>query len=405
MNINDEVIVNILNLDDYGRGVAHTENYTIFVPNALANETVKIRITNLKSHLAEGEVVEYVSRSLNRIEPDCPFFNECGGCSLRHMSYEDTLKFKKDKVRHAIYKFAHLNEDLVQDIISGDSLYYRNKVEFQVNGKIGFYKKKSNKVVPVDECKLADTRINDVLKLIKHPEVLNSLTIKASKYTNDLMIIATGSLDAGDLKALQSVATSVYLNDKNIFGNDIIYEKIGDFVYTISPSSFFQVNTDMALKLYNGIKEKLEPNKNDKVFDLYCGTGTIGIYIANDVKEIRGIEINDDSIKDAKENAAINNISNISFITASVNRQIIKEEFKANKIIVDPPRTGLDANTIEYLNGSKAERIIYVSCDPITLSRDINLLKEYKVESITPYDMFPYSYHVESVVVLKLKNN
>jgi 23S rRNA (uracil1939-C5)-methyltransferase len=122
-------------------------------------------------------------------------------------------------------------------------------------------------------------------------------------------------------------------------------------------------------------------------------------------KRVRGIEINDDSIKDAKENAAINNISNISFITASVNRQLIKEEFKANKIIVDPPRTGLDANTIEYLNGSKAERIIYVSCDPITLSRDINLLKEYIVESITPYDMFPYSYHVESVVVLKLKNN
>ena len=404
MNINDEITVSILNLDDYGRGVAHIENYTIFVPNALANETVKIRITNLKSHLAEGEVVEYVSRSLKRLEPDCPFFNECGGCSLRHMSYEDSLKFKKDKVRHAIYKFAHLDEDLVQDIISDENMYYRNKVEFQVNGKIGFYKKKSNKVVPIEECKLADTRINDILKAIKHPEGLNSLTIKASKYTNDLMVIATGAIDPEDLKTLKSLATSIYLNDKDIFGNDVIYEKLGDFVYTISPSSFFQVNTDMALKLYNGIKEKLEPKKDDKVFDLYCGTGTIGIYIANNVKEVRGIEINADSIKDAIENASINNVENISFITGSVNKQLMKEEFKANKIIVDPPRTGLDADTIEYLNKAKAERIIYVSCDPITLSRDINLLKEYKVESITPYDMFPYSYHIESVAVLKLKN-
>ena len=403
MNINDELVVNILNLDDYGRGVAHALNYTIFVPNAITNETVKIKITNLRSHLAEGEVIEFISRSLNRISPDCPFFNECGGCSLRHISYEDSLKFKKDKVRHAIYKFAHLNEDLVNDLIYGDNMYYRNKIEFQVNGKLGFYKKKSNKIVAVDECKLADKRINEVLKLIDHPETLNSLTIKAPKYTNDLMIIATGNIDPADLKQLKTIATSIYLNDKNIYGNDIVYEKLGEYVYTISPSSFFQVNTDMALKLYQDIKAKLDPKKDDMVFDLYCGTGTIGIFIANSVKEVRGIEINEEAIKDANENAKINNITNISFVKSSVNKQLLKETFKANKIIVDPPRLGLDASTIEYLNKAKVSKIIYVSCDPITLSRDINLLTEYSIKSITPYDMFPFSYHVESLCVLELK--
>lgn len=416
MNINDIYRLKIERLDDQGRGIGRIFEKTIFVSNALIDEIVDVKIINIKKKFLEGEVVKYIKISDKRIKPLCNFFAFCGGCDLMHLNYDEQLKYKQDKVKRIVNKFSNFNPNIVTDIIcSKDNLYYRNKITLHINNGIGLYKRKSNDIIKIDECLITDKRINNIIKLISSYisiENINEIIIRAAKNTDDLMIVFDGDkIDKEKIiELLKDKATSIMLKkDKNyflVYGKDYIIEKIGDYKFMISADSFFQVNTNQALVLYNKVLEYAELSKDDYLLDLYCGTGTISLYLSRYVRKVLGIEINEYAIKNALKNKEINNIDNVEFIRSDVSKLVNSIDFKPTVIVVDPPRSGLDKVTINYILNSNAKKVIYVSCDPITLIRDLSLFSEkYEIMKITPVDMFPNTHHVECVCLLKLRNN
>ena len=413
MELNEIKEVTITGIDHYGRGIGKIDGCVIFIPNTLVDEKVKVKITTVKKDYLEGEVIDFLNISEKRITPKCPYFYECGGCDLMHMDYQEQLLFKETKVKEIMQKFAGIDNNLVKEIISSDDLFnYRNKIAFQVKkGKIGFCKKKSYDLVDIDNCLISDEKMNKILKLIKEKIGLygiEQVIIRSCKNTDDLMIILDINRPIDEekiIKTLSDIASSIIKKIRNkytvIVGNDYIIEKLGDLSFIISPSSFFQVNTKQTVKLYNKVLEYAKLTGKEKVLDLYCGTGTIGLYLSRYCKEVLGVEINKNAIKDAFKNKELNNIKNIDFKCGDVSNIIDSINFKPDIIVVDPPRSGLDQYTINQLIKINPEKIIYVSCDPITLARDLNLLKEhYEIKEITPVDMFVNTYHVENVVLL-----
>lgn len=408
MKCGDNLIVEIIGLDHFGRGIAKIDDKIIFVGNALPKEKVKIIVDKVKKNIVEASVLEYLETSSNRIEPVCPYFYECGGCDLMHLDYLHQLEYKENKVKEIMHKFAGIDNARIKNIMYSENAGYRNKATFKVDNGIGFYKKSSNDVVKIDSCYISNEKINKIIGLLHHTDKIKEIIIRASKYTNDCMLIIDGKLDDCDLNRVKEFVTSIYIKDgkslKNIYGNDSLYEKLGDYVFKILPSAFFQVNTKCAEKMYDKVKEYLDLTKDDIVLDLYCGTGSIGIYISDTPKKVLGIEINDDAIKSARENAVINNVKNIEFICSPVEKIINNIDINPNKIVVDPPRAGLDKKTIEYLNKVKVDTLVYVSCDSVTLARDLKSLDAYEVKEITPFDMFSNTYHVECVTLLQKKS-
>lgn len=399
-----EKVVKIEKLDNFGRGIAYLDDKIVFVKDALVGEEVSIEITNIKKKYMEANVLRYISKSPIRIDAICPYFNKCGGCDLLHMSYDNQTIYKYNKVKDIMLKYANLA--CVENILFSDKvLYYRNKVTFKVEGIVGLYQKKSYNIIPIDKCYLIDNRINDYLKLIKTIDLIgvNEIVIRTS-FKETMIIFKCDKMVNIDTSIFDcNIIMEVDNKEIVLKGKDYIIEKLGNKDYKISPSSFFQVNSSQALKLYDLVKKELDGNVNDNVLDLYCGTGTIGIYVADNVKEVMGIEINRDAIKDATQNATMNNITNASFIAGDVETSLKKVGFKPTKIIVDPPRAGLDNKVINDILEMGAEKVIYVSCDPVTLARDLKLLSsKYEVKKIIPVDMFPNTYHVECVSVLEL---
>lgn len=391
--------VKIDRLDHQGRGIASLDKVT-FIPNTLPGEIVDIEITTSKSKYNIGKVNRYISESNSRIKPICPYYNVCGGCELMHLSYENELKYKEDKIKNIMSRYAGL--DNVSSIVGCNTeLSYRNKVTFKVDKKISLSKKESHELVNVDKCLLISDRMNSYISILNKMDLtgINEVIIRES---DEILIIfmCSENIDI-DTSLLDCNVVKYYKKYETLKGNNYIIDKIGDLSYKISPSSFFQVNKYQVKNLYDLVLNNLDLNKNDKVLDLYCGTGTIGLYVAKYSNEVLGIEINEDAIKDADYNKELNNIHNISFI-AGDSKIIHNIKFNPNKIIVDPPRAGLDKKVIDDILNINPERIVYVSCDPITLARDLNILKEkYTVEKIIPVDMFPRTYHVETVCVLE----
>ena len=390
-------------LDHQGRGISLLDKVT-FIPNTLPGELVDIDITTSKSKYNIGKVKKYIKTSKDRIEPLCPYYNICGGCELMHLSYENELKYKESKIKDIMNRYAKL--DNVSNIVGCDEeLNYRNKVTFKVDKKISLSKKESHELVNIDKCLLISDRMNSYINKLNKMDLSNVNEVIIRESIDDIMIIFMCNEDISIDTSLLDCNVVKYYNKYEILkGNNYIVDKIGNLSYKISPSSFFQVNRYQVKKLYDLVLENIKPNKNDKVLDLYCGTGTIGLYVSNYVDEVLGIEINEEAIKDANYNKELNNIHNISFI-AGDSKIIHNIKFNPNKIIVDPPRAGLDKKVIDDILNINPERIVYVSCDPITLARDLNILKEnYNVEKIIPVDMFPRTYHVETVCVLERKN-
>ena len=398
-------------LDHQGRGIGKIDNKTIFVYDALPNELVDVEIVFENKKIMEGKVIKYLKISPKRIEPICPYFKECGGCDLMHINYDEELKYKENKVKQIVEKFSSIDKNVIKQIVGNDNDFYRNKSTLHVNCKVGYYSKKSKNIVPIDKCYIVDEKINEILNILKQLDLKNiyEVVVRTSKYLDDSMIILkiNNSINQNIIDRLKEITNNIiiYQNKKytTLYGNGYIYDMIGEYKFKISPDSFFQVNTKQAKKLYDKVLEYLEPTSNDKVLDLYCGTGTIGIYISKYVKEVKGIEINKYAVKDAFINEEINKINNINFECLDAS-DISKVKEKFDKIIVDPPRNGLDKKTIEYLIKSNVKRIVYVSCDPVTLTRDLELLKDYyDISEITPVDMFSRTYHVENVTLLKKK--
>lgn len=392
----------ITDYDINGRGITRIDNVVVFVDNALLDEIVSVKITKKNKNFYEGEVVEIMRKSDNRITVKCPYYFKCGGCDLMHMNLEEELKFKENKIKKTLEKSLK-KEIKVNAIVSDDEILgYRNKVTFQVKNDIGFFEKNSNSFLPVDRCLLCDQAINELITELKKIDLskVKSIVVRVSKYNRETMVIidATEEIDASSINA-----NSIYLrlNNKYVLkkGKEHILEKMDDFIFNISPSSFFQVNTNLAIKLYKKIKEYAKENMN--VLDLYCGTGTIGIFLSDVVKHVYGIEINEEAIKDANLNKETNKISNIDFYAMNANKFLSKVK-NVDLLIVDPPRGGLDKKTIDSVLKLKPKTIAYVSCNVATLSRDLKLLQEdYELIEVTPFNMFPRTCHLESVCILE----
>lgn len=400
-----KIEVNIENLDHYGRGIARVDGKTVFVENALTKEKVIASITKEKKNFCEGESVEILNKSTERVEPICPYYNDCGGCNIMHLNYSSQLKFKENKVKEVLNKFCNYNN--VKEIIGTNNLNYRNKITLQVKEGIGYYKKKSYELVNIDNCLIADDRINNVIKKLKSAnlEGVNQIVIRV---TNNQIMLIFYSKKVIKLKInnFDDIDTIICISDKQttLKGKGYIVEEIKGIKFVISPTSFFQVNTNGMINLYDKVLEYCELTGKENLLDLYCGTGTIGIYLSKNCGKVFGIELNKEAIKDAIINKEINNINNIDFKSGDVKDVLKTNKFIPDIIVVDPPRAGLDKSVIEQIISLKPKKLIYVSCDVITLARDLNLFKEYfDILEVTPVDMFPNTYHVECVCVLKHK--
>ena len=383
--------VKIEKQDHFGRGIAFIDKKICFIKDTLPGEIVDIEIVKNKKNFLEGKANKIIVESSDRVKPICPYFGVCGGCDLMHQEYNKQLEFKKNKVKELLKRFSNIDINDIK-INHSNNLNYRNKI---VLHDLGLYKEKSNDVVNIDKCYLVNDKINDIIKRLKNYKI-NEATIKVSSL-GKVMLIVDESIDIDKFKDIDSL----YVNDKLVLGNNYIEEVINGLTFYIYKDSFFQVNYNVMNMLYQRIVDYYKENSNLNVLDLYCGTGTIGMLISKYCSSVVGIEVNSDAIISAKLCKKINNISNIEFYLGKVEDTIdmIKD---IDSIVVDPPRAGLDNHTINTILKLNPKSIIYVSCDPTTLARDLNILKEnYNIKEIELFDMFPNTYHVESFVVLE----
>ena len=401
-----EVVIEKMN--HQAMGIAKINGKVVFIPKVIVGDIVDIDIVKEYKNYNIGRVNKIIKNGSKRVDVLCPYYDICGGCSISAYTYQDELEYK---VNNVIDIFKRNEIDIKPNIIKSDNRYgYRNKITLQVsNGIIGLYEEDSNKIVDVDKCLLASDKLNEIIDIIKrniNVNKCNKIVIRDTYY--GIMIIFYGSVNNEEvIKYLGNKVVSIYTYDnkyKCIYGEKYLYEMIGEYKYRISPDSFFQVNSRTVNKLYNKVVEyAIKNEKKDNLVDLYCGTGTIGIYLSKYFNSIIGIELNKQAVEDAKENAKINGVNNIEFYAGDVGK-IINDQIKADVIVVDPPRSGLDKRTRDILLKIKANKIVYVSCNPLTLARDIKELDSgYDLGDITLVDMFPNTHHVESVCVLNFR--
>lgn len=446
---NQEYIVDILDNGYQGEGIAKLNDLTIFIQNAIKGEKVKILITKVTKFYAYGKLLEIIEKSSDRVEEDCTTYKRCGGCSLRHIEYEKTLEVKKQIVENCLYKELKEKIDVENTIGMKEPYHYRNKLQYPIgidkNNKhqIGVYAVRTHEIVPVDKCFIQNVDCENIAKDIfqfavdNNLSVYNETTLKGSLRhiivkigvrTNEIMAILVVNDEFGKDKELVEYLVNKYkniksivknINNKNtnvilgnitktIYGQDYIYDILGDYKFKISPRSFYQVNPVQTEILYNKALEFADLKGNETAFDLYCGIGTIAIFMARYVEKVYGIEIIDDAIKNAKDNAEVNNIRNAEFIVGDVEKifpELVNEQkIKADVVFVDPPRSGCEAKTIDTLLQLEPEKVIYISCNPATLARDLRLMSvKYDVVKVQPVDMFPFTHNIETVNLLILR--
>lgn len=388
-------------LDHFGRGIAKINEKIVFVPNTLKGDVVVIEIVKDNSSYALGKVVKYIEKQ-KRLSP-CKYSNICGGCHLIDMDYSSQLEFKKEKIKELFKK--NLGVDIIlDDVITGNKSNYRNKINLHVDGeKVGFYALESHDLVEIDECYITKKEINDLLPKVKDLVKNNNIDEVMIRYHNGLILSIKGNVSKDFLLKNFNDCSLIYLNNKKIKGNEVI-ENILDKRFRVSPKSFFQVNTEVCSKMFLKVRSYIKNKSFNKALDLYCGTGVIGILISDLVNEVVGIEVVSDAIEDANYNKRINDINNISFICDKVENRI--DSFKdIDLVIVDPPRSGLDKKSIANIMTIAPKEIIYISCDPTTLTRDLKELRgKYDISNVSIADMFPNTYHVESVILLQRKD-
>ena len=393
--------VSIEKLDNKGRGIAYINDKITFIKNALPKEIVEVNITKESKKYQEGEVTKYIKESPLRIKSICPYFNICGGCDLLNISYEDTLKFKKQKLEDIISKYANISTNI--DIIPSDNkLNYRNKITLKViNKRIGYYESSTHKLVEINDCLLAEKSISNIIPDLHYLNIKNGEIVVRSNYNDELIISITTkdkiTPNISYLKEHHKIA-GIILNDKVINGDSKYIEIINHLLFNVSYDSFFQINRNICSKLFKLIEENTKDSK--VILDLYCGVGTLGI--AANVEKAYGIEIVKNAVLNAISNSKINKRNNIYYMLGDVGSTLPKIKDEIDTVIVDPPRAGLDDKTKDTLINFKPNKIIYVSCDPMTLARDIkDLSKYYNLKSIKGLDMFPYTEHCESITVLE----
>lgn len=449
---NQNYIVDIIDNGIEGEGIAKIDNFTIFIPGAIKGEKVKILIVKVLTSYAYGKIIEIIEKSDKRVELDCATYKRCGGCNLRHIDYEETLEIKRNIVQNLVDKTLKNKIEVDSVLGMGNPYHYRNKAQYPVgigkDGKpvIGVFANRTHEIIPMEKCFIQDERVEEVAKFIYEFAVKNDISIyneenqkgslrhiviKIGKQTEEIMaiLVINGEHFKNEEKLVEELLrqfpniktivknintknTNVILGNKNInlYGDGYITDILGDYTFKISPLSFYQVNPVQAEALYNIGVEEARITKEDVVFDLYCGIGTITIFMSKYAKKVYGIEIVEEAIEMAKENAYINGVQNTEFIAGDVERVlddlINKKNIVPDIIMIDPPRKGLDKTSIENILKIKPKKLVYISCNPATLVRDLASFEEmYEIKKIKPVDLFPFTNHVECCSVLQLKQN
>jgi len=442
---NKEYIVDIVDIGQGGVGIGKYDGFTVFVEGGLLNDKVKVKINKSKKNYAVGDIIEIIEKSPFRVDRLCSDnLKDCGGCQIQELDYKKQLEIKTNEVKQVISRIGKLENVTIYDTIGMEEPFrYRNKAQFpiqKINGApaIGFYKKKSHDIIPTNKC-IIQHDINDkIIQIIKtyinaydvsiydektHTGVLRHLVTKIGFTTGEVMVVLVANgKKLPYLNELASVLeenipgfktlvvnvnkekTNVILGKENrvIYGEGKINDYIGDLVFEISPLSFFQVNPVQTEVLYNKALEYAELKENDTVFDIYCGIGTISLFLAQKATKVYGIEIVEAAIEDAKINAKLNKLDNTEFYAGKAEEvvpKMYKEGKTANVVVVDPPRKGCDDKVLDTIVSMAPDRVVYVSCNPSTLARDLAYLDErgYKCVEIQPVDMFPHTMHVECV--------
>lgn len=441
-------VVDIVDIGQGGVGIGKFEGFTVFVDGGLVKDKIKVKITKSKKNYAVGDIVEIIEPSPYRVERKCSKeLKDCGGCQIQELDYQEQLNIKTNEVKQVISRIGKLEDVVVHPALGMEEPFrYRNKAQFpiqKVDGSpvIGFYKKKSHDIIPTDQCIIQHDVNDKIIKIIKtyiraykvsvydektHTGVLRHLVTKVGFASKEVMVVLVANgRKLPYLNELASVLkenipgfktlvvnvnrekTNVILGNENrvIYGNGKINDNIGDLVFEISPLSFFQVNPVQTEVLYNKALEYAALGENDTVFDIYCGIGTISLFLAQRAKKVYGIEIVEEAIKDAKRNAEINNLDNVEFYVGKaedVVPKMYKQGKRANVVVVDPPRKGCDEKVLDTIVSMQPDRVVYVSCNPSTLARDLAYLNEkgYKSLEVQPVDMFPHSVHIENVALI-----
>lgn len=392
--------IRIKKLDDFGRGIAYINDLITFIPNALPEEVVEYEVTEQRKKYMTAKALRIFDESKERICPKCPLYLKCGGCDLEHMSFSYENKFKVEKVKNILNKFARTSVSDI-DIVYGKDYFYRNKVTFVVrDGKIGLLEKNSNSFVEVDYCFLIDPILNEKIEMLKYlvskEKKIDKIMLRVGNITKEVMIYSEGEVE--NKEGFRMLCDCFTMNDDC---EGYITSYILDRKFHIRSKSFFQVNNEIVEKMYQYIRECIKALSSKSVLDLYCGVGTIGITISDLVDKVIGVEVVKDAIVDARQNKELNNIQNISFINGRVEDVIYKIQNDIDTVILDPPRGGLDKKTLNTLTSSSIKNIIYITCNVSTFARDLlELKKKYMLSSIKLFNMFPRTNHVECVCVL-----
>ncbi len=391
--------VYIERMDHFGNGIGKIDGKIVFVSGALTGETVDVTITKNKKNYMEASVNNVIYKSSKRVKPFCKYFNLCGGCALCHLNYENTLEYKKERVKNILFKNNITNE--INVIKNKNDLYYRNKIELKiVDKKLGFYEKNSHKLIEINECKITKKSINKVFQFIKNMKLTNAnVTIRAN-YNDEILIVIFSKETPEIIEPLKYKIAGIILNNKCIYGQDYFMEKVNNLFFQVSYDSFFQVNSYINSCLFNLISENI---MGSVVLDLYSGVGTLSIVSSKKAKKVYAIEVIENAVKNALINAKINKCDNINFILGKVEDKIEYINDNIDTLIVDPARNGLDKKTIAFINNLKPKKIIYVSCDTQSLSKNLFDLTNYEVEKLYILDMFSYTYHIETMCILKRK--
>ena len=448
---NKEYIFDIISQGYEGEGIAKIDNkYPIFIEGALKGEKVKVRIVKVNKNFAYGKLMEVLEASEERVNPPCAIYKRCGGCKLQHASYNAQLDFKWDRVKDCVSKIGKLDPTIVKYPLGMENPWrYRNKVQLPIgliNGevKIGFFAPRSHDIIDMESCLIQDEIGDKVVKLTREwiekfnirpynvdgeydeKGIVRHIMIRRGFTTNEVMVVLVTNgeklpykeefvdLMVKNIPGIKSVIQNINskktnvilgLESKTLWGEDTISDYIGDFRFNISPLSFFQVNPIQTEVLYGKALEYANLTGNEEVFDAYCGTGTITLFLSQKAKKVYGVEIIPQAIDNAWINAKENKVENVEFFVGEsevVIPDLINKGVKADVVVVDPPRKGCDKKLLDAITNIDAKKIVYVSCDPSTLGRDLQVLEEngYKTLEVQPVDMFPNTAHIENVALL-----
>lgn len=442
--IGDRLELEIIDINNEGMGVGKHQGFTFFIEGCTLGDKVLFEIVSLKKSFGIGRTIDILEKSPYRVDSKCEYSDQCDGCELHNLKYDKQLELKKNIVKNNLKRIGKIEDILVKDTIGMEYPYrYRNKGEFKVGKgyQIGYFKRGTHEIYPVEKSIIQKETVDVVIRLLKEfmmkykvdgydrknkRGIIKNLVVRTTRDNRVMVVIVTSTdklphkdeliemlANQEQIKVvsiyqnINNKGTSVILGPKDIklYGEDRIIDYIGEYRFFISPKSFFQVNPIQTEVLYNKAVEYLDLKGSETVADLYCGIGTISLYISKYVKKVYGVEIVKEAIEDANENKRLNGIDNVEFIlgkSENVLPMLIEKGIKLDAIVVDPPRKGLDKSLIDSIARANPEKIVYVSCNPSTLARDLGYLVEegYKVVEAQPVDMFPHTMHVECVTLM-----